>query len=357
MIPSKEELQKVARICWNAEGWRVPSGRDGKSKGKNSHEHKYGYGHEEWLLDETRIIDGYHYGFIQALNRKRDADYGRTIYSGHTFDIHLYSINSNTKERYWVGKISNAIVLDSLESKKIYKEYKSRGWIKEMSNQLKKCKLKTTDWQNTKPGIFFNLKFKVEDMDLLDPCFRFSHKDQAVPATYYTTLLDFKDLPQQLENQINKEFKFTPGHSEGKTSTNMSIRKKTGEIALHHNKMQTMIYNQLVKEYGEGRVGTENKTGFRSEIDIVVEDEKGYIFFELKTGSSIKSCIREALSQLLEYSYWPNKRNAHKLVIVSSRKTTQDSCKYLRYLRSEFKLPIYYRRFNWEKLVLEEKEF
>ena len=30
-------------------------------------EYKYGFGHEEWLFDIAKTINGYHYGHIQAV--------------------------------------------------------------------------------------------------------------------------------------------------------------------------------------------------------------------------------------------------------------------------------------------------
>ncbi|WP_261926560.1 hypothetical protein, partial [Vibrio aestuarianus] len=88
-------------ICWNSNGWVTPSGRLGKSNNKDSHESQNGYAHEEWLLDTTKIIDGYHYGYIQAIGKHRDT------YLDQVFDVSLYSINSDTKQRWWLGEIKN----------------------------------------------------------------------------------------------------------------------------------------------------------------------------------------------------------------------------------------------------------
>ena len=59
--------RRMARICWNDNGWVFPSGRLGKSKDKKSHEGKYGYGHEEWLMDTSKLINGYNYGFLEPI--------------------------------------------------------------------------------------------------------------------------------------------------------------------------------------------------------------------------------------------------------------------------------------------------
>ncbi|HWP91336.1 MAG TPA: hypothetical protein VNN20_03945 [Thermodesulfobacteriota bacterium] len=111
---------KIARICWNTEGWRKPSGKSGKSKNKKTYEHSAGFGHEEWLLDITKLINGWHYAYLQPVGLHRFK------YVGRTLNISLYSINEETKSRWWVGRIFNVIVTTPEESKKAYEIYKKK---------------------------------------------------------------------------------------------------------------------------------------------------------------------------------------------------------------------------------------
>ena len=80
-------MEKIARICWNTHDWKWPSGSEGKSQYGDSYENKIGFGHEEWLLDDSRIyeFDGYHYAFLQPMN----VDCGKHI--GMEYDIHLFT--------------------------------------------------------------------------------------------------------------------------------------------------------------------------------------------------------------------------------------------------------------------------
>lgn len=48
--------KKVARIVWNTEGWRKPSGLKGKAGGA-TYERTVGFGHDEWLLDDQPDAD------------------------------------------------------------------------------------------------------------------------------------------------------------------------------------------------------------------------------------------------------------------------------------------------------------
>ena len=68
----------------------------------------------------------------------------------------------------------------------------------------------------------------------------------------------------------------------------------------------------LKKSMEKDNVSIENSFNL-NEIDIVVKSKDGFHFYEVKTASSVKSCVRQAVGQLLEYSYGNGKKNASKL--------------------------------------------
>jgi len=339
--------EKVARICWNKNFWQRPSGKEGKSRNKKAYESLTGYGHEEWLLDTEKTIKGYHYAYLQAIGAHRDK------YIGKTFNISLYSINNDTKERWWIGKINNVVVVSPDESKKIYKIYKQKKWLKEMESQLQEVGADVDDFRKIPQDIFVTIKFRPSDLFLLDEPRRFSSDDPAVTSDYYN-LKNFISEPQMIQGG----FKFKAGHNRGNESSIRSYTASDKHYDLFHNRMQNDIYEQLCKEYGKNNVGTEQDTGFGSRVDIVVkQDDETIIFYELKTSNSIRQCIREGLTQLMEYSYFPDKNNASKLIIVSHNKIDKYNEKYIKKLRKTFKIPIYYQRFDTETNLLESKEY
>lgn len=338
---------KIARICWNSEGWRKPSGNIGKSKGKDLYEHRFGYGHEEWLLDITKLIDGWRYAFLQPINSNR------STYIGEVFNISLYAINGVTKKRWWIGQILDVIVTTPEESKKVYAIYKQKDWLKEMARQLRNVDADVQDFENnTVPEDFAVIKFRPESHNILDTPMEFDSKDPAVPATYYTTLLNFKQRPNLLANK--KHFKFSPGHNRKKSSTKSNYEEHSYKVDLVHNRIQTKIYRHLVEKFGQKNVGTEQPTGYGSQIDLVVKDEEDFIFYEIKTSYSVRLCIRKGLSQLLEYGYYPNTENAKKLIIISPNKITKEAKRYIRSLRNNFDIPVYYQSYNPETESLED---
>lgn len=350
-IMNKDKIipNKIARICWNYLGWQRPSGREGKSNNKKSYENKVGYGHEEWLLDTEKIINGYHFGYLQSI-----ADAWEK-YQGKIFNISLYSINNDSGERWWIGTINNAQVATPDESKKVYSYYKKEGWFQEMIEQIKNVRGNEKDFLNNAPIAFANIKFQPQDLQLLDPPQRIPSSDKAIPATYYVLLNKVKD--PNLELPLGNDPDFSPGHTPRKEKGVVSYGQRQSEVDWFHSRMQNNVYKQLAKIYGQANLRTEREIGIGASVDLVVNNGVGEIFYEFKTSNSIKKCIREALSQLLEYSYYPNTERAKKLIIVSQNPINKQALDYLNTIRNRFSIPIYYKQYDVSQNCLVDKEY
>src|SRR5690606_30728380 len=110
------------------------------------------------------------------------------------------------------------------------------------------------------------------------------------------TMTAVKSTAFKFDNKLKK----LPGRS----SYN-SIEREIN-VDVRHSILQEKLYNHLILSFGEDNVGLENKIN-GNRIDIVVRlNEDHYIFYEIKTGSSAKSCVRQGLGQLLEYAYFNN---------------------------------------------------
>jgi hypothetical protein len=46
------------RLTFNSNNWKKPPGKYGKSNNPNSFEGKYQFGFEEWLFNESTLING-----------------------------------------------------------------------------------------------------------------------------------------------------------------------------------------------------------------------------------------------------------------------------------------------------------
>ncbi|HFI9378723.1 TPA: HNH endonuclease [Vibrio parahaemolyticus] len=156
--------KKAARICWNNNGWKAPSGPEGKSKDKNSFEVNPGYGHEEWLLDFSKVIDGFKYSFLQGVNTKNQT------YQGSVFYIELYTVVD--RKKLSIGHIKRAECLTRPEAEHAVLTYQHNGWFDVMSDELRTVGADSSRVIEDDALLNFNIRFKPEDLVLYD-----SYKD------------------------------------------------------------------------------------------------------------------------------------------------------------------------------------
>jgi hypothetical protein len=165
---------------------------------------------------------------------------------------------------------------------------------------------------------------------------------------------------QRLENvkskrQFKSGIRFKPGHNskfEGVVDVKTQSQRKA---TLIHNKIQNSVYEILKEEFPDQKIGTEVPTNNGS-VDIVRKDSDSYVFYEIKTSPSIKSNIRQGLSQLLEYAYWGETINISELIIIGPCSSSESSKRYLEKFRKDFNIPVYYRAYDLTTTTLAGKE-
>lgn len=329
---------KISRICWNAEDWKFPSGSDGKSASPKSFEAKYGYGHEEWLFNKSRVIDGYHYAFLQPLGLKSNRHVNKI------YNIFLFTITNDIRDnkiKYFVGEIKNTQCLSKNESKKIHKIYKQKGWLKEMKMEIIRAGANPRLFREVPPESFFNIRFKFEDVIRPNELEKISDKDINITTTRY------KLLPKRNDFRIATEMQEyeTEGNLRNTERQRRIYYKGESEFDPYHNHIQNAVYTLLRNTYEKTQIE-------RGRVDIKTRTHDGkWHYFEIKTKSP-KLSIREALGQIMEYSYWPDLERAEKLIIVSDKEPDSDTRKYLNHIRTKFNIPIFYRFFNIESNTL-----
>lgn len=189
-------MEKIARLCWNTNEWKRPSGRKGKSTNKSSYEKEVGFGHEEWLLDDSKIMpDGYHYGFLEQLNNKSDIHYGKV------YDIHLYTISPG-KQRVYLGCLKNAVGVSLNESQEVYTYYQNNGWIEEMKQDVLLVEGNPRDF---KPQLMFNIKFRFEDAEIKYSEQPILTKD-SISTPRYLLLNKYKDIRFEKDEKGNIKY-------------------------------------------------------------------------------------------------------------------------------------------------------
>jgi hypothetical protein len=347
--------KRLARIAYNEEGWQRPSGRYGKSKGKNSHEGKYGYGNEEWLFDKERLIGGYHYAFLEPIYKYYDC------YKGRKFDITLYTVDTDTSRRYWVGEIKNLEVISEEEAAKVRAYYVKEGWWLSMQDEIKtvvggslhKFKIKNP---------LFNVRFKVSDGMLYVAPVEISADNPLFKINRYVLLNNEKQY--NTVDFTTDTFDFTNAPSSLPPETNPSKKRydrppKVVEMKFLHQEISDKLHRHFAKIYGLDKVKTNIRAGYGcNEVDMIIErndaEIEGYVYYEIKTYDSLRLSIREALGQILEYAMWPDKSRAEKFVIVTQPCPNEidTARKYFENLRKTLKINIYYQSFDMTTGVL-----
>lgn len=141
-------------------------------------------------------------------------------------------------------------------------------------------------------------------------------------------------------------FTFRSGCTTKLSSTIAGQTRRLLDVSLRHNELQQVLHDRLVSEHGAANVGTELGSGVGTSVDVVVRRPDGYWFYEIKTAQSPRACIREAVGQLLEYSFWPGAQEAKRLVIVGETVLDDAGAVYLKTLQHRFSLPLEYEQVN-----------
>lgn len=349
--------KRIARITYNTAGWIEPSGKYGKSKSKNSHEFNYGYGHEEWLFDLAKTYKGYHYAFLEPIRKQYQA------YEDKTFDIVLYTINSETKQRYFVGEIANVKVLTKDQAEEVYSYYEKTGWLFEMEQQIIDKNINPDGFSNWKGLNLFNIRFKISDikqsesLDTPIPPHNPIHNLNRYSLIHYKEEYGLTENVDKVDTYNFAAAKDTiPPATGGIIKTKEYERQpKTVEIEYLHQAISDGLLAKLKSE--SRKVKKEVDAGYgNNRIDLVEQVPDGDIFYEIKTYPSLKTSIRVAIGQLLEYSMWTEKNKAKELIVVTQPTPDAEAVKiYFAHIRKTYNIPLYYQSFDIETKELSGK--
>lgn len=350
MLPLKN---RIARVCWNKFNWIEPSGSDGKAN--IGFESKYGYGHEEWFLESDKSIDGYTYTFLQPINNWYEN------YIGERFNLFLYTIDRNTKTKYWLGKLENVEVINRKTSEEIYKIYSKKGWIRDRKAQLDNLRIKTDKldsfWYDS--TAHFNIRYKTDQVkfNIFPDPQEFYDNRRIVKSSRYT-LLPVKNNPINSTIKSNIGFDLDSGNDGKKTQkgkTKKKYRSFDKELELKHNLLSDSFLKFLKRKYPLQKVKRECRASVGCRVDIVRKAKSGNIFYELKTYNHLIKSFRYAIGQLLEYSYYPNVKNARQLVIVSDIQPNKMDRSYIKHIRQLLDIDLRYIQYDLDNEIIVEE--
>lgn len=124
------------------------------------------------------------------------------------------------------------------------------------------------------------------------------------------------------------------------------VEESTMEVEARHQKIQVGIMSCLKSEGYTDIVAEEDHVDIRASKYGIPH------FFEVKTFDTAKACIREALGQILEYNHYPSNKRASDMFIVGPYMATHEDINYLKYLRANYKIRVFYRCYNEKSKML-----
>lgn len=344
---------RIAKLCWNENYWRFPSGTVGKSNDAKSFERRYGYGHEEWIFDYSKTIKGYHHSYLQSVQKFYGA------YAGRVFDIYFWAHDSSRGKSVWIGKIKNVHVISEEEAEAAYAIYRRNGWNIEMMNQIEAVNADSKRFRRyeSNPIFIFNISFRPENATVFSDRYPVENFQQAI-GTYRQQLVKAKrNFRIETASEEERRFSFDPGKKKKFLTRRLATRvKKRILIDPLHDKIQDELFDTLAEEYGEEKVGWENNTGLDTHIDITLRRGNRYALYEIKSYPSVRISLREAMGQLFEYAFYPKAIDVDELIIVSAADAKPNDLKYLQHLRAVTGLKIFYQKYDLNRKKLLEKQ-
>ncbi|MBK6381849.1 MAG: hypothetical protein IPF72_20175 [Chitinophagaceae bacterium] len=340
----------LCRICWNSRNWERPSGEGRLLETKGlSYLADNGFGHEEWLFDYRWLIDGWKFGYLQSLSRaNRDL---LNAMQNEPVKIYLFARMRDGAcrcfariEKAWVPTKEEAVTaaMRDQEIRHAHQVADLRAVLDDSSFAVAQERLKSEQGELT----WINVKFRPEDVTLFNHPFEIS----LTSNRYQTYVWDPSRFIPGDRNQLGiLEMDGAIPQAFEDPTLKTQVRKGPSEVLvkLMHDKIQALMRRWLKETYPDYSV---SETEIDN-VDITLWiNERHKVFFEIKTAPDPRSCIREALGQILEYNHYgaSNLSKAHDLVIVGPEEPGPREQEYIRTLRTRYKLPLTYASVNLE---------
>jgi len=155
----------------------------------------------------------------------------------------------------------------------------------------------------------------------------------------YNQFGDTKDKNEIIGGTTNHGKKRVTRKATNKRNTKTQIRTVTRSYVAEqkHNKIQEALELILIKKYGKQNVILEENF-----VDIKLLQNDFITFYEVKSSSYASECIKEALGQILLYSFNDKDIRPKKHIIVGQYEATDNDRKYINFLKQNLRLEFEY---------------
>ncbi|MDB4973604.1 MAG: hypothetical protein JWN48_1945, partial [Myxococcaceae bacterium] len=234
---------------------------------------------------------------------------------------------------FYVGHLHRCEGVSNAESKRVFAEFKKRGWFQSMVDQARAIGGNVSELKAVGPDLF-NVRFKRADAEIY-------RRPVPVPATDAVRRLrryilvkrsNVPDVDREWSSRVRAS-RVAPAVTTTRAGTAPT------EVSAVERRLQRRLHQRLVKRYGTSAVAIEE-----SFVDLKVRTGGMSILFEVKSDKRPRYAIRQALGQLLEYGHVCARKGevVGKLVVAAPGRLGPRDQEYIDYLRSQIRLPIEY---------------
>jgi hypothetical protein len=154
----------------------------------------------------------------------------------------------------------------------------------------------------------------------------------------------FNTFGREEKNQKESNKKRTRKASESKNVTPHVRTIMTSYIAdFKHNRLQEALKKKLVKKHGSSAVKMEENF-----VDIKLFLAESIIFYEIKSASYASDCVREALGQILSYTYYDKEAKPKKIKVVGQYPPNENEKDFIKYIKRSLNIDFDYENIDIE---------
>lgn len=304
---------------------------------------KHGFGYEEWNFNTNDLIDGLCYGYMYQTPK---------YFEGKKFNIFFFTKDNDGRDRL-IGLYKDAKFLSEKQRVTLEKKFKKSEIFIRRKQELMNLGINKKLANNYILGkteeekfIFpLNISIAPQKIILLDRPILMSRLVKERLNYHYTTA-------EKITEKQNK-LKILSSVFEGLSLTNLtldddkSLNESSYIRSVNNNeeKLIKPLHNKLSNDFKKYLFNKDfiNIEQEKNSIDLIAKRDNRTYMFELKVVNTpyVRHSIREALGQLLEYNYYPNRKKFNCLNIVLNRKPSEleiEWCKNLNKIGMQFEL-------------------
>lgn len=308
----------LLRLGWNSSGWRHPTGE--LLNKEASYVGAHGFGHEDWNFATTDLVDDRILGYVRYNPSRTRDDLAGPIEL-------LFFSKKPDGSRFLVGRYRNARFLDP-ESRESARKAFGKSPILEkrieelLALDLPNIKTEVQARKNLLTNFSSNISVDPIDIEIFDP-----------PVELTADLVDGRDprwinrygAPITLHSSPDVKARLRQHPMSSNRSANTSTRANLDEetycrFTQAQMKVIRRMHNQLSNRFRAWLkdIGATDVTAELSSVDVQCNLQGETYLFELKTTASQtpRLALRDAVGQILEYSFYPGRNRSNYLAIV-----------------------------------------